>query len=91
MTYKWLRGLRHLQQEIDSLRVHGCVRFVRVERCGHASDEKRLQMRILAAEYRVNPDKLLLELERFQVMRNCHEVGFRWKMVGGVSPIARAK
>ena len=91
LTYKCLGRLGHLQQEIDAFQVHGCVRFVGVERGGHASDEKRLQMRILAAEHRVNPDKLLLELECLQVMRNGHEVGFRREMIGGVPPITCAK
>ena len=48
-------------------------------------------MGILASEHRVNADKFFLELQRLQVMRDGHEVGFRRKMIGGVPPITCAK
>ena len=53
---------RHLQQEINSLHVHGGARLVRVKGSGHAADEKRLQVRIFAAEHGVNADEFLLKL-----------------------------
>ena len=44
-------------------------------------------MRILAAIDRVDLDDLLLEVERLEIMRDRHQIGFRRQLVGGMAPI----
>ena len=45
-------------------------------------------MRVLAAEDRVQACDVALPGERFEIMRNRHQIGFRRQLVGGMSPVA---
>ena len=58
-----------------------------IDRRGHAADEEVLQMRILAAEDRVDLDELALPVERFEIVRHSHEIRFRRQPVGGMAPV----
>ena len=65
------------------------ARSVDIDRAGHAADEP-VRMRILAAEDRVDFDDLLLEIERLQIMRDRHQIGFRRQLIGRHGPNSRS-
>ncbi len=44
-------------------------------------------MRILAAQHRMKLDELPLPVERFQIVRDGHQVGFRREPVGRMAPV----
>ena len=54
----------------------------------HASNQKSLQMGILAAEHSVNADEVPLEFQSFQIMGYGHQVRFGRQPIGGMSPIS---
>ena len=60
---------------------------VGIDRRGHAADEEALQVRVLAAEHGVHLDELALPVERLEVVRHRHQVGFGRQPVGRVSPV----
>ena len=61
--------------------------LVQIDRRRHAADEEALEVRVLAAEDRVDLDHLALPLERLEVVRDRHEVRLRRQLVGGVAPV----
>jgi hypothetical protein len=63
---------------------------VQVDRTGHAAHQP-VRVRVLAAEDGVDLDDLLLEVQRLQVVRHRHQVGFGRQLVGRVAPVAVAK
>ena len=60
---------------------------VGIDRRRHAADEEALQVRVLAAEHRVHLDELALPVERLEVVRHRHQVGFGRQLVGRVAPV----
>ncbi len=70
----------------DLVRVDGIL-TVGINRNGHPADQIRLQMRILGAEQGVDANNLALPIERFQIVRDRHQVCFGRQLVGGVSPV----
>ena len=76
-----------LGDEGDPLPVDDVGR-VRVHRRRHAADEVRLEVRVLAAEDRVDLDDLALPVERLEVVRHRQQVGLGRQLVGRVAPVA---
>ena len=60
---------------------------VHVDRAGHAAHQP-VRMRVLAAEDGVDLDDLLLEIERFEIMRHRHQIGLGRQVIGLAAPIA---
>jgi hypothetical protein len=60
---------------------------IRIDRGRHAADQEALQMRVLAAEDGVDLDEAALPVERFQIVRDGHEIGLRRQLVGRMTPI----
>ena len=60
---------------------------VDIDRAGHAADQP-VRMRVLAAVDGVDLDDFLLEIERLEIMRDRHQIGFGRQSVGGMAPIA---
>ncbi len=60
---------------------------VRIDRRRHAADEEALQVRVLAAEDRVQLDELALPVERLEVVRDRHQVRLGRQLVGGMAPV----
>ena len=56
---------------------------------GHAADQP-VRMRILAAEDRLDLHDLLLEIERLEIMRDRHQIGFGRQLIGGFVPNSRS-
>ena len=54
----------------------------------HPADEVGLRVGILAAQDGVDLDDFALPVQRLQVVRHGHQVGFGRKLVGGVAPVA---
>ena len=48
-------------------------------------------MRIFSAERRVDPDEILLQGQRFQIMRHGQKVHFGRQLIGRMSPVAAGK
>ena len=60
---------------------------VRVDGSRHTAHQEALEVRVLAAEDGVHLDELPLPLERFEIVRERHEVSGRRKLVRRVPPI----
>ena len=73
----------HVDRADRACRVH-------VDRRRHAAHQP-VRVRILAAEDRLDLDDFLLEVERLEVVRDRHQVGFRRQLVGRVAPVAVAE
>jgi hypothetical protein len=63
---------------------------VEVDRTRHAAHQP-VRVRVLAAEDGVDLDDLFLEVQRLQVVRHGHQVGFGRQLVGRVAPVAVAE
>ena len=61
--------------------------IVQANRTGHATYQV-VRVWIFTPKDCLNFDNLLLPLKGFKVVGNCHEVGFRRKLIGRVPPIA---
>ncbi len=82
---------RKLIKERDAFRINDGFRLVAID-CGrHPTHEKRLQVRILTAQDRVDANEIPLHVERFDVMRDRKQVRFRRQLVSRVSPVTAAK
>src|ERR1019366_4987890 len=64
---------------------------VGIDRSGHTADQETLRMRVLAAKKGVDLDEAALKIERLQVMRRRHQVGFGRQSIGGMAPITIGK
>ena len=73
----------HVDRADRACRVH-------VDRRRHAADQP-VRVRVAAAENRLDLHDFLLEVERFEVVRDGHQVGFRRQLVGRVTPVAVAE
>src|SRR5271157_2267139 len=65
---KGLRRLGDLGEESDALRIDGGLWLVGIHGTRHPAHEVGLQVRVLAAQHRMDADKLALKLESFDVM-----------------------
>ncbi|CAM2154319.1 hypothetical protein PT2222_300024 [Paraburkholderia tropica] len=92
LLHEFDRAVDDLRDEIQALHVDRADRahVVDIDRAGHAADEP-VRMRILAAEHRMHLDDFLLEIERFEVMRDRHQIGFGRQLVGRMAPVAVAE
>ena len=77
----------HLGQPHHVERGGAFVFRIDADGAGHAADHE-VGMRVLAAEDGVQLDHVALPGERVEVMRQCHQIGFRRQLVGGVAPVA---
>src|SRR5208337_1372661 len=81
-----LLGLRdEVLDHVEAFDVDRAV-ALQVDGGSHATDEI-VRVGILAAENRVDLDDFLLPFEGFEVVGNRHQVGFRGKLVGGMTPV----
>jgi len=60
---------------------------VHIDRARHPTHQP-VRMRVLAAEDGVDLDDFLLKIECFQVVRDRHQIGFGWQLVGRIAPVA---
>ena len=73
-------------ERVDRVQVERCLR-IGIDRGRHAADEKALQMGILAAENGMNLDEAALPVERFEIVRQRHQIGLGRQLVSRMPPI----
>ncbi len=73
--------------ELGQRVVVDCLLARQIDRGRHTADDIGLRMRVLAAEQRVHPDVVPLEVQRVEIVAERHQVQLRTEPVRGMPPV----